>query len=56
MQYAEEQRNKIAIFKNDTKSRKSIFLTMITTFGAENNTYYGGLVQNDLTMGMLFSE
>ncbi len=55
-QYAEELRNKIAFFKNDTKTRKSIFLTMITTFGVENNTYYGGLVQNDLTMDMLFSE
>ena len=55
-QYAEELRNKIAFFKNDTKTRKSIFLTMITTFGVENNTYYGGMVQNDLTMDMLFSE
>jgi len=55
-QYAEELRNKIAFFKNDTKTRKSIFLTMITTFGVENNTYYGGLVHNDLTMDMLFSE
>jgi len=54
--YAEELRNKIAYFKEETKTRKSIFLTMVTTFGVENNTYYGGLVQNELTMDILFAE
>lgn len=54
--YAEELRNKIRVFKEDTKTRKAIFLTMITTFGLNRNNYSTSLVQNDLTMDILFEE
>ena len=54
--YAEELRNKIGIFKQETKTRKSLFLTMITTFGLNKNSHAASLVQNDLTMDVLFSE
>jgi hypothetical protein len=52
--YAEDLRTKIGVFKTATKTPKSIFLTLITTFGLQQNGYSGGLVQNDLTMDILF--
>lgn len=52
--YADELRNKIGIFKEEVKTRKSVFLTMITTFGLTKNQYSMSLVQNDLTMDVLF--
>ncbi len=54
--YAEELRNKIGRFKQETNTRKSVFLTMITTFGLQTNSYSAGLVQNDLTMEVLFKD
>jgi AAA+ ATPase superfamily predicted ATPase len=52
--YARELRNKIGAFKQETDTRKSVFLTLITTFGLRNNEHSAGLVQNDLTMDALF--
>lgn len=52
--YAEELRHKISSFKEETGTRKSVFLTFITTFGLKSNQYSLGLVQNDLTMDSLF--
>lgn len=52
--YAEELRNKIGVFKTETKTRNSVFLTMITTYGLQPNIHSVGLVQNDLTMQDLF--
>ena len=46
-------RNKINAFKVETKTKKSIHLTMITPYGLANNTY-SGVVQNSLTMDSLF--
>jgi AAA+ ATPase superfamily predicted ATPase len=51
--YAANLRNKIGSFKADTKTKKAIFLTMISTYGLADNQY-AGMVQNDLTMDMLF--
>ena len=52
--YADNLRNKIGTFKTETKTRKAIFLTMITTYGLEKNAHATGLVQNDITMDALF--
>jgi hypothetical protein len=52
--YAEELRNKVGVFKEETKTRKAIFLTMITTFGLNKNSYSTSLIQKDLTMDVLF--
>ncbi|WP_247235706.1 ATP-binding protein [Telluribacter sp. SYSU D00476] len=52
--YSAELRNKIGAFKAETGTRKSVFLTMITTFGLKANPHSTGLVQNDLTMDALF--
>jgi AAA+ ATPase superfamily predicted ATPase len=54
-QYASELRNKIGIFKSETGTRKSVFLTMITTFGVHKNMHATGLVQNELQLDDLFS-
>lgn len=52
--YAENLRNKIGAFKEETKTYKSVFLTFLTTFGVRQNEY-SGMVQNELTMEDLFS-
>jgi AAA+ ATPase superfamily predicted ATPase len=53
-QYAEELRTKIGLFKEITETNKSVYLTFITTFGLETNEYAAALVQNSLTMDVLF--
>ena len=52
--YASELRNKISIFRERTKTRKTTFLTMITTFGVRQNEYTLSLLQNEIKMEALF--
>jgi uncharacterized protein len=52
--YANDLRNKLNLFKSESKTRKTIFLAMITTFGVKTNQYSLGLVQNSITMDALF--
>jgi uncharacterized protein len=51
--YAEDLRNKISVFKQETGTRKSVLLTMVTTYGLKANSY-SALVQNSLSMDSLF--
>lgn len=51
---AMDYRNKMAAFKEATRTRKQVFLTMITTFGVKQNQYSLGLVDASLTMDDLF--
>lgn len=37
-----------------TKTKKTIFLTMITTYGVIRNPYSKNLVQSEVTMDALF--
>jgi uncharacterized protein len=53
-EYAEKLRSKISTFKTVTKTRKAVFLTMITTYGVEKNQYANQLMQNEVTMDDLF--
>ena len=53
--YADDLRTKIAIFKQSTGTSKAIFLTFVTTFGLVQNEHSMSLVQNSLTMDVLFS-
>lgn len=53
-EYADKLREKISIFKTVSKTRKSVFLTMITTYGVEKNKYAAAIVQNEVTMDDLF--
>jgi predicted transcriptional regulator len=52
--YASELESKLRVFQQITKSRKTLFLTLLTTYGIKNNTNYPGLVQKELTMDALF--
>ncbi len=52
--YAEELRNKRWVFMDKTNTKKSVFLTMLSTFGVTNNEHYLGTVQNQIQMSALF--
>lgn len=51
---ADNLRQKKSIFKNTTKSKKQIFIVLITTFGLTQNKHNLGLVDNVLDMNALF--
>lgn len=53
--YASELERKFTVFAERTKTRKSLFLTMITTYGVKENEYAARLVQKDSTMDILFN-
>ena len=53
--YASELERKLSVFAERTKTRKSLFLTMITTYGVKENEYAERLVQKKLTMDILFT-
>ena len=52
--YAEKLRKKLSVFRSESKSKKSLFLTFITTYGVQKNTHFLSLVQNSLTLEDLF--
>ncbi len=52
--YAENLRNKLAVFREETGTKKTLFLTMITTFGLKQNEYAMQLVNDSLDMDALF--
>jgi uncharacterized protein len=53
--YSEELRHKIGTFREQTKTRKSTFLTMITAFGLQKNEYSNAWVQNSISLNELFT-
>jgi hypothetical protein len=52
--YANELEQKLQVFAKKTKTKKTLFLTMITTYGIKENSYSARMVQKSLTMDMLF--
>jgi hypothetical protein len=54
--YADNLRNKLTAFRTETKTNKTLFLTMITTFGISPNKYAEQLVNDSLDMNALFLE
>ena len=52
--YAGELDSKIQVFKEQTKTKKTIFPTMITTYGTKQNIYYTGRIVSEITMEDLF--
>jgi len=52
--YAQELRDKISAFRAETKTRKAISLTIITTFGLNINEYSTGIVNQEFDMDRLF--
>ncbi len=53
-EYATNLRNKLAVFREETSTKKTLFLTMITTFGLKQNEHSLQLVNDALDMGALF--
>ena len=53
-QYDEILRKKRASFREESKTRKTIHLTMITTNGVRHNQYWGN-IQSEVTMNDLFA-
>lgn len=49
-------RNKIASFKTQTKTKDAVVITLITTFGTEENAHYHEIVENAFGMEILFKE
>jgi uncharacterized protein len=54
--YLKDLQNKVWIFQEKTQTKKSVFLTLITTFGLQENKKGLGLIQNTLSMDDLFRE
>jgi len=49
----ENLRNKKATFVGETKTRKAVHITMITTYGVKHNEYWNN-IQSEATMNDLF--
>jgi len=52
--YAQELQNKLVQFQSHSKTRKTLFLTFITTLGIKNISQYQSLVPCNLSMDALF--
>lgn len=53
--YAKTLRERAAQFKRQTKTRKQIFLTFISTYGIKSNIYSIGLINQEISMDALFN-
>ncbi|MET0395168.1 MAG: ATP-binding protein, partial [Chitinophagaceae bacterium] len=55
--YADELDKKVQVFQSETKTQKrTVFPTMITTYGVKKNSYYTGRIQNEVVMDDLFKD
>ncbi len=52
--YLHELRSKISHFKEQTKTKKGVYLTMITSYGIKTNAQSLSIVENSLTVESLF--
>jgi predicted AAA+ superfamily ATPase len=55
-EYAQNLRNKRECFQRVTNCKKSIFVTLITTYGSKHNNHYLSSVDNEVTMNALFAK
>lgn len=53
--YSEELEQKKNVFLSETGTKKTLFLTMVTTYGVHKNAYSTKLVDKELTMDDLFA-
>lgn len=52
--YAKRLERKKQIFREETKTRKVLFTTLITPYGAKKNRHYLSAVDDQLTMDIFF--
>jgi AAA+ ATPase superfamily predicted ATPase len=53
--YAQDLERKLRVFQSSTRTKKTLFLTMVTTHGLKNSANYRGLIQKEVTMDSLFN-
>ncbi len=53
--YNSEMQERKELFRSSTKTRKSLHLTMVTTYGLKNNAY-SGMIQSEVVLDDLFKE
>jgi hypothetical protein len=53
-EYANALRKKKEVFKERTKTRKTLITTMVTTYGVKENEHYLSVADNQLTIDALF--
>jgi hypothetical protein len=53
--YAGELQQKLDVFQEKVKPRKTLFLTLITTYGVKDNSHSDSLIKKSLTMNVLFN-
>lgn len=53
--YAQQLLDKVSIFKAQTRTKKNIFITMLSVFGVKKNEYYLSAVTNQLLIEDLFT-
>ncbi len=54
-QYNDEMQERRELFRKETKTKKALHLTMVTTYGLKDNPYYG-MIQSQVTLDDLFKE
>jgi AAA+ ATPase superfamily predicted ATPase len=54
--YAMDLERKVKVFREETKTKKTIFLTFITTYGVKKNEHADRLADVNLDMDILFNE
>jgi hypothetical protein len=52
--YVEKLQNKKKIFREQTRTAKTLFTTLVTTYGVKKNAHYLSVVDTQLTMDDLF--
>jgi uncharacterized protein len=52
--YAQVLRSKLALFRSNSKTKKAVFLAMITSHGIKQNEYYYELIQNEVIINDLY--
>jgi len=52
--YADVLATKVSVFKEQTKTKSAIYLTLVTTFGLVPNSYASSMIQHNLQMDILF--
>jgi hypothetical protein len=53
--YADELRRKRDVFRSVTKTHKSVFITLVTTFGVSENKHRRAVVDVAIEMDALFA-
>ena len=52
--YAKDLTMKLDVFRDHSETRKTLFMTLVTTYGSKNGSNFPGLIQNEITMSALF--